>query len=292
MQNLEKNGIPLNKGWSNDKKYIVDYHGSKALLRVSSISKQAHRLKMVETMDLLGKEGVPLCMPLSIDSNKDSIKIIFQWIDGVDLKDQLSTYPNLRQYELGVEAGRHLLKIHNAPIGDINLDWESVFTSKISRKSEAYNSSPLKYDDDSLYLDAITDYVYLLKDRPITFQHGDYHIGNMMISDENLFIIDFDRWDYGDPWEEFNRIVWSAQVSPLFASGIVDGYFEQGVPDEFWKLLLLYISSNMLSSLPWANDFGGSEVSTIINQHNDVVSWYQNHAYIPSWYNNRKTSNI
>lgn len=65
----------------------------------------------------------------------------------------------------------------------------------------------------------------LLRDRPQCFQHGDYHIGNMMVDQDGLAIIDFDRYDFGDPWEEFNRIVWCAQTAPAFACGMVDGYF-------------------------------------------------------------------
>jgi hypothetical protein len=40
----------------------------------------------------------------------------------------------------------------------------------------------------------------------------------MMIGrDRQLYIIDFNRSDFGDPWEEFNRIVWCAQAAPVFA---------------------------------------------------------------------------
>lgn len=61
---------------------------------------------------------------------------------------------------------------------------------------------------------------HLFKGRPRTYQHGDYHIGNMMIGDDKqLYIIDFNRNDFGDPWEEFNRIVWCAPNTPLFATG-------------------------------------------------------------------------
>lgn len=64
----------------------------------------------------------------------------------------------------------------------------------------------------------------MLKNRPQVFQHGDYHIGNMMIDTRNeLRIIDFDRYDFGDPWEEFNRIVWCAQKTSLLASGMIKG---------------------------------------------------------------------
>ena len=126
----------------------------------------------------------------------------------------------------------------------------------------------------------------LLRGRPQCFQHGDYHIGNMMI-DENgaLQIIDFDRFDFGDPWEEFNRIVWSAQASPRFASGMVDGYFENGVPPEFWELLLLYICSNTLGTAAWALGFGEREKQTMLRQAAEIMRWYDDmQTVVPKWY--------
>ena len=108
----------------------------------------------------------------------------------------------------------------------------------------------------------------------------------MMIDKEGkLRIIDFDRDDFGDPWEEFNRIVWCAQAAPAFACGMVDGYFKYDVPIEFWQLLALYICSNTLSSLPWAVSFGESEIKTMINQYNEILAWYENMTrVIPTWY--------
>lgn len=139
---------------------------------------------------------------------------------------------------------------------------------------------------DRLFIDYINHNRHLLKGRPQTYQHGDYHIGNMMI-DRNgkLFVIDFNRSDYGDPWEEFNRIVWCAQQSPYFATGMVDGYFEGTIPIEFWKLLALYISSNTLSSIYWAIPFGEDEVKIMQNQAEEVLTWYDGmHCVIPRWY--------
>ena len=135
-------------------------------------------------------------------------------------------------------------------------------------------------------MDFIVKNRHLLSDRPQTYQHGDYHIGNMMVDQHGvLTVIDFDRDDFGDPWEEFNRIVWCAQASPLFASGMVDGYFDGNVPTEFWKLLVLYIASNTLSSLPWAIPFGEAEITTMKNQAAQVLGWYDNmRTYVPNWY--------
>ena len=100
-----------------------------------------------------------------------------------------------------------------------------------------------------------------------------------------LTIIDFNREDFGDPWEEFNRIVWCAQCAPAFARGRIDGYFGGPVPELFWRLLCLYIASNTLSSIYWAVPFGEKEISVMTKQAADVLSWFDNMKDpVPSWY--------
>lgn len=86
-------------------------------------------------------------------------------------------------------------------------------------------------------------------------------------------------------WSDDNRIVWCVQKSPLFASGMVNGYFDTGVPPEFWKLFALYISSNSLSSIYWAIPFGLEEVEKMQNQAREVLSWYDHMQNpMPTWY--------
>jgi aminoglycoside phosphotransferase (APT) family kinase protein len=111
----------------------------------------------------------------------------------------------------------------------------------------------------------------------------------MMMSGGELYIIDFDRYDFGDPWEEFNR-VWSAEAAPEFARGTIDGYFEgEEIPELFWRLILVYICRNMLSSLPWAIPFGEGEVEVMRKQADNILSWYDNmKTVIPNWYNKGK----
>ena len=169
---------------------------------------------------------------------------------------------------------------------DSQEDWESRFSRKLDYKIQKYIESPIKYENGQLFIDYINKSRHLLKNRPQTYQHGDYHFGNMMINrNGQLYIIDFNRNDYGDPWEEFSRIVWSAKKAPLFSSAIVNAYFDGNVPLAFWKLLALYISSNTLSSLPWAIPFGDDQIQLMINQGKDVLRWYdQMRNPVPSWY--------
>ena len=277
----------ITEGFSSDTKYsIKDKDGNKYLLRVSSLDRYLVKINEFSYMNELVRQGVNMCKPIEFGICNDGVYSIQSWIDGVDARAFIPTLTKKKQYEYGILAGIELKKIHSvkAPIDAI--DWEIRFNKKIERKLKMYAECPLKYEKGSLLIEYINNNRHLLKNRQNTFQHGDYHIGNLMINRNNeLVVIDFDRDDYGDPWEEFNRLVWSIQVSHEFASGIVDGYFNKKVPDEFWKLLALYMSLNSLSSLPWAIPYGEEEVNIMINQHHDILHWYDDmKRYVPKWY--------
>lgn len=277
----------IDKGWSGDKKYcVVDKDGNKYLFRVSPIEQYDCKKSEFDLMRKVSALEVSMCKPLEFGTCDEGVYSIQTWIDGVDAEENLPLLTSKEQYDYGFEAGKMLKKIHTIPAPEDIEDWEMFFNRKADRKIKKYDECPIKYENGQAFIDYINNHRYLLKGRPSTYQHGDYHIGNMMIgNDKQLYIIDFNRNDFGDPWEEFNRIVWSAEASPLFATGMVNGYFDNNVPSKFWELLALYISSNTLSSLPWAIPFGDEEIEVIINQAENVLHWYDNmRKTIPSWY--------
>lgn len=278
---------PISKGWSCDKKYCaVTADGTKYLLRITPEEKSSSRTDMFRMQKKVAALNVPMCKPIEFGSCEEGVYSIQSWIDGVDAEEIVPALSDTEQYVYGLDAGRILRKIHSIPAPATQEAWESRFNRKMDYKIQKYSECPIKYENGQLFIDYINANRHLLKDRPQVFQHGDYHIGNMMIDRNGILkIIDFDRYDFGDPWEEFNRIVWCAQKSPLFASGMVNGYFDGEAPLDFWKLLALYISSNTLSSVYWAVPFGQDEVNTTLNQAKEVLSWYDNMRNpIPTWY--------
>lgn len=282
---------PINKGWSCDKKYCVTADdGVKYLLRVTPEEKSSNRADMFRMQQQVAALGVSMCKPVEFGKCDEGVYTVQTWVDGKDAEEIIPYLADSEQYAFGLEAGRILKVIHSIPAPENHPDWEPRFNAKMDRKIKMYKECPIKFDGAEDIIAYIESNRHLLANRPQTFQHGDYHIGNMMIEKNKIVIIDFDRYDFGDPWEEFNRIVWCAQASPIFASGIINGYFDNEVPLEFWKLLALYISSNMLSSIPWAIPFGKSEVHTMLNQAKDVLSWYKNmQKPVPTWYVKQRT---
>ncbi len=278
---------PITRGWSSDKKYkITAADGTSYLLRISAPQTYEAKQTEFEMMRKTAATGIAMCTPIVFGVTEEGVCSVQKWIDGRDLEDVLPNLPDDEQYRLGRTAGDYLRCIHTIPAPDTQPVWEERFKGKIERKLRMYADCPLKYDGGEALVSYLAENQHLLKDRPQTFQHGDYHTGNMMLdTDGNLVIIDFNRADFGDPWEEFNRIVWSAQLSPLFASGTVDGYFSDDVPMRFWQLLALYICSNTLSSLPWAIPFGDAEIETMRRQAAKVLGWYDRmNCVVPTWY--------
>ena len=278
---------PILKGWSEDKKYcITDETGTRFLLRISDISQYAAKHSEFRMMQRVASLGTPMCLPIELGICEEGVYSIQSWIDGEAAETLIPLLSDREQYSYGLEAGKILSRIHSIPASESQEDWAVRFNRKMDTKIRRYNDCPIKYPKGQAFIDYINENRYLLDGRPQVYQHGDYHIGNMMIDHSGkLYIIDFNRNDFGDPWEEFNRIVWCAQKSFLFASGMVDGYFDGNVPFDFWRLLALYISSNTLSSVYWAIPYGEAEVNTMMNQAEEVLVWYHDMTEpVPIWY--------
>ena len=227
-----------------------------------------------------------MCFPVEFGICEEGVYALHTWIQGEDAEPAIPKIPKQEQYDYGIRAGQILARLHTIPAPEGAHNWEQYFTAKVRRKIAAYEACPFRYEHGEEMVNYLKENAHLLKNRPVTYQHGDYHIGNMMLgSDGTLYVIDFEKDDFGDPWEEFNRIVWSAQAAPEFARGILDGYFDGQVPQLFWQLMAYYICSNSVGSLPWAVSYGQEEVDTMIRQAGDILSWYDNMKQIvPSWY--------
>ena len=298
--------LPIKKGWSGDKKYCVtDTAGTRYLLRITPLSRYETRKSLFSMMQTVASLDVPMCAPIefgtcrkqlisvkassgnpgSADFIEEGVYSIQSWIDGDDLETLLPHLTETEQYVLGLKSGEIIRKIHQIPAPEDQEEWAARFNRKTDIKIQKYHECSLRFDGDDYVLEYIEQNRHLLNNRPQCFQHGDYHVGNMLLENGELIIIDFDRYDFGDPWEEFNRIVWSTAASPHFATGQLRGYFSGEPPNEFLRLLAFYIASNTLSSIYWAIPFGQSEIDTMMKQSQDVLEWFDNmQNSVPTWY--------
>jgi aminoglycoside phosphotransferase (APT) family kinase protein len=280
---------PLLKGWSDDKKfYIEDDLGEKFLLRIADECQYEAKRREYESIKRCFDLGIPTSKPIDLGFclNKQKVYLLLTWVEGEDAETALPNYSLNEQYNLGVKAGHILRRIHSIPAREGEQHWGSRYKAKIEQKIKNYKNCSIKLESDENIIRFLKDNLSYLDNRPQTFHHGDYHVGNLVIKDkDNIGVIDFNRFDYGDPWEEFNRCVFSWKASVPFVTGQIHGYFNNNVSDEFFRLMALYVATNTISSIPWAIPFGEEEVAVMLSNGKDILQWYDGFKrYVPVWY--------
>lgn len=278
---------PLTKGWSTDRKYKVQLEdGRFGLLRIAE--RPAYEAKQLEfqLVENLFGLGLPVAEPLSFWADDLSVYTLYEWVEGQDMNEVASSLSDAVLYDLGCQSGKFLRSLHALSIDQSLRDWNNYYQAKIDSKLEAYRTCSHSYPAGQAMIDFVQANRHLLEGRPIAYHHGDFHTGNFLLGrDGKLKILDFDRYDIGDPWEEFNRLIFTADLSPAFARGQVDSYFEGVIPEEFWRLLALYLTVNSLGALSWAKQVDPLQIPLMKEQADAVWTWYQGYSRLqPSWY--------
>jgi aminoglycoside phosphotransferase (APT) family kinase protein len=176
--------------------------------------------------------------------------------------------------------------MHGIPASGSLPSWEEKMKRKIRLRLDAYEKSGYTISQGDRLKSFIKRNMGLLGSRPITFQHGDFHLGNMILTPEGeLSVVDFNRWGYGDPWEEFDRLTYfSRGVSIPFSRGQIDGYFGEKKPQEFYTLLALYTAMITLFTVSWADSFGEEEVKGSLQRAEMILADYSGFSSIyPAW---------
>lgn len=207
------------------------------------------------------------------------------------VKDVIADIPILKNYRdfYRIDKGWSSDEkyFHSVPAPEDQEDWEERMIKKFDHHLERYKKSGIKVPNDKYALMYIKENLHLLKNRPQVFQQGDFHVGNLILTpDDKLGIIDFNRWDYGDPYEEFYKMMmFSREASIPFARGQIYGYFADEIPEDFFKLLALYLADVSLYSVVWAVPFGEKDVNNMLKRAEMIFSDFNNfNTVVPTWF--------
>ena len=280
----------INKGLSHDRKYYIETTKNlQMLLRVSDAAKYEQIKADFEKMQRMYMEGIPMPQPLELGFCNDD-KRVYQlqtWCEGENLEAILPMLTETEQYVTGLKVGEILRKIHIVPAPENIENWQKRYINVISERLQAYHDCGVRFEGWENIIRYYNDNLHLLRERPQTCLHGDYHAENLLRDENgNISVIDWQILDfsgYGDPWVDFRSD--QCASSPHFATGFVRGYFNSEPTIDFWKLQALYMATGSITAIPWAFYRYPAELDSLVEHNLNILLWFDNMSNpVPSWY--------
>ncbi|MEG0354307.1 MAG: phosphotransferase [Lachnospiraceae bacterium] len=282
----------ISKGWSSDEKYRIETkNDSTLLLRISNIENYIEKEKEFDIISKFSTCNTPMSMPISFGKCNDgrNTYMLLSWVEGKDLEEILPTLSEEQQYLLGREAGGILKKFHSIRVEDTDMPKETKIPKKLLQLSK-YEQSKVRIEGDEVAIDFVKQNISQIWKKQPVYLHGDFHPGNLIyINDEKIGTIDFNRWEIGDPYEEFYKLEsFARELSVPYCIGQIDAYFNNDIPDEFWTTLAVYVAHSSLYSIKWAEKFGQQEIDGMVTRCRMALKDYDSfHRSIPIWYEDK-----
>lgn len=276
----------IHKGWSSDRKYKLLSEGSSCLLRLSAAEQYAAKQKEFLIIQKYAAEGIAMSQPLAFGRCEEGVYMLLSWVEGEELKTALPKLPQAEQYRLGRCAGELLRRLHHIPLAPEDVPEQSKHARQRA-KLERYLACGRRAPNDAAAVSHVQKNLHKIWSLPPVYQHGDFHPGNMVLLPSGApALIDFNRWEVSDPYEEFCRIeLFTIEDSLPFSVGQIDGYFADAVPADFWEIQSVYAALNGLCSICWAIPYGEEEVQGMLRRFARSMTYYEGFTRrVPTWY--------
>lgn len=282
----------IHKGYSSDGKYIV--HGCNGvppyILRTYNIHQDKEKRLEFSRLEMLEKHDVKCSRPIEIGvlPEQELGYMIVSFLEGNEASEELPLLTEEEQFRVGLQAGFELKKMHQDICPDKMKPWDERMLAKHHRYRMEYAACGVSIHNEGKLLSFIDEKLCLMKGRPSIFQHDDYHVGNLIVKDGNLSgIIDFNRYDWGDPVHEFVKVgMFSSEISVPFSVGQIRGYYNHVEPgEEFWHLYALYLAMTLISSVVWTLRVKPDELDSMLTKIHKVMDDHDDfESIVPKWY--------
>ncbi|SDX07886.1 phosphotransferase family protein [Paenibacillus sp. CF384] len=281
----------IHKGFSYDGKYLVYEDGDRPayVLRTATYNQSESKRREFEAVGLIHGLGVRTSEPIAFGMIEvlDRCYMVLRYVEGLDALEELPRMTVDQQYRVGAEAGRELLMMHEVEAPEDTEAWATHRAAKHKRHMEEYFRCGVKAPEEEAIIAFVEKHLPLLEGRPNRFQHDDFHPANLLVHHgAYVAAIDFNRYDWGDPYHDFVKIAYfSREVSIPFSIGQIDGYFDGNVPAHFWQLYALYAAMTIFGTITWTLKVVPEQLDSMMDRIRILLDDHTHfESVVPSWY--------
>lgn len=216
--------------WANDNQYLV------------KITPERLSFEKYEVLKRMYDEGIRVAAALKWKyyPTERLTVLIYDWILGENLEDLLKKCSDREKEMYGEKAAELIKAFHNF----------DVFGNKRQNNPyglfKRYSFCLMRYRAGFPYMKEINTYI---KERRKTWKscvrlsliHQDLRPENILVYNDNLYMIDFETAEFADPYSDF---VFCISMQPdyqlPYSRSVINAYFNNNIPEDFWQWTLFY----------------------------------------------------
>lgn len=227
---------------------------------------------------------------------------VFSYIEGESLKDYLRKVNKEEAYKLGNEFGITLKKVHSIEVdvlthhvshwyGKYKWTQKGIIRESISNSiqekafnfykenehiiEERYSSVEYYHKVDGKYV--LDENGKPIIEKALSFIFRDIKLENLIVSNGRVYVKCPINISISDPFYDFKFLSLIALENGDFAKGIIDGYFEDKISKDFFKMLKYYTSELIITE--YNKTLAIDTINKIYESYDDF------NLEIPKWYN-------
>ncbi len=274
-------------GGSSVQKYIVEKNNKIFLLRLYDIRFMNSRYRAFDNIRILYDNGinVPEIYDFGELSDNKHGYVVMDWVDGVSLDNLLTDDSCLINKYVKIVANE-LLKMHSIAINE-NIDIHDKFIKSFNKKINKLKNLGIDYTS-SVLESFVLDNSKVLKELDTSIIHGDFHPGNIVVNDDSICFIDMDVCKNDFAWVDLSTNACNLNY-PKFYTALINEYFDNNIPDDFWLIYNLYGLLYCLDYILYCSRMDNKTLedgTTVLKKFLDYSDEFS--SLKPKWFDNSK----
>ena len=275
----------IKSGASPILKYILKRDNKLYLLRLYNTEFFQGRINAFNNMKLLSQKGIKVPQVMEYQTlNKERYSYaIIEYIEGTSL-DKVLTPENEEFY--GELVGKKLRDFHQ--VSSRQIDVKDKYLRSIEKKIKRITDQKIDINLDELinYIEQNKQY---LEGTTSSIIHGDFHPGNLILSEDDIYFIDLDVCKENHPYSDLSSNADNSDYRKFYSS-LINSYFDNTPPEDFWRIYNLYGIMYLLDYILYAKR-EGMPLSIAEKQIEEFLKNNNHFSTEPSWYKVKRKEN-
>ncbi len=279
-------------GVSSDIKVKATCEGKDYIIKIiegnsPNPSEPENRLMRYPALVKIREENNSILCPFWFNIRNGHVVTATDWIYGKQLNEVFKTNPEM-MVSVGKKVGKVLRTIHQQEFVQMLLKSKGVtiipaVKSMADRLTNEINSSGISFASIDKAIDYLNSNVHLVSEERAGIVHNDVRPENFILTNEDIYIYDFDSGFVTDYYADFTYLsVMSEKEYRPFSYGLIMSYFDTNIPDEFWKVNLVF---SIMKLLDYSINKFNKKGTLVVQQAASFIEAFEDYTTaVPTWW--------